>query len=260
MAKRASEGDSSDGAASRVLSLPLPGLEGGIGKRTVKEQISDKIAYMICSGLLQIGDELPSERELAVTLNVSRETVRSAIQTLAGRGMVEISQGARTRVVRNDGYPLHEAVGALRALKNYDEQVVSDARKVLEVAVLRDAAVHISEPDLNRLEGLVQRQAEMLDDPVRFQISDREFHEIIYRACSNPLLSQYVTDLYGYALDFRRAALQVPGTVQRSYHDHKAIVAALRTHDPDAAEAAIGSHLDNIHTTTVKAMERKRRR
>ena len=60
----------------------IPGDKSPIAKRTVKDQISDKLAYMIHSGLLRPGDELPSERELAATLGVSRETVRAAIGVL----------------------------------------------------------------------------------------------------------------------------------------------------------------------------------
>ena len=88
----------------------VPGGETGIAKRTVKDQISDKLAYMIHSGLLRPGDELPSERELASTLGVSRETVRSAIAVLQARQMIEVSQGSRTRVLGRGPVPLHEPV------------------------------------------------------------------------------------------------------------------------------------------------------
>src|SRR5258708_9495220 len=77
----------------------VPYLKAEIGRRTVRERISDKLASLIASGILQIGEELPSERELAALLSVSRETVRGAIQTLAATGVVAVSQGFRTRVV-----------------------------------------------------------------------------------------------------------------------------------------------------------------
>jgi DNA-binding FadR family transcriptional regulator len=68
-------------------------LRAELGRRTVRERISDKLASLVASGILQVGEELPSERELASLLAVSRETVRGAIQTLAGQGIVEIAQG-----------------------------------------------------------------------------------------------------------------------------------------------------------------------
>ena len=237
----------------------LPGLREGIEKRTVKDQIRDKLAYMICSGLLRIGDELPSERELAATLNVSRETVRGAIQMLAGLGMIDISAGSRSRVVRDEGYVLHDTVGALRSLKNYRNETVAEARRVVELAVVRDAAQRITDKTLKRLKGLLDAQAEMFDDPVRFQISDREFHQTIYEASANPLLVDFVGDLYAYALDYRRKAMKQPGAVERSYQDHCAMYAALKAHDPDAAASTFGDHLEHVYMTTSQVMKKSKK-
>jgi DNA-binding FadR family transcriptional regulator len=80
------------------MAVPLSPLREAIHKQTAKEMIRDKIVSPIASGILQLGDELPSERELARMLLVSRETVRGAIQRLAGEGVVRVSQGSRTRV------------------------------------------------------------------------------------------------------------------------------------------------------------------
>src|SRR5438105_9650647 len=106
----------------------IPGDKGQIAKRPVKDQISDKLAYMIHSGLLRVGDELPSERELASTLGVSRETVRAAIGVLQARRMVEVSQGSRTRVLGTGPFPMYESVSTLRGLQNRSFEEVAEAR------------------------------------------------------------------------------------------------------------------------------------
>ena len=72
----------------REVFAQAPHLKAEIGPRTVRERISDKLASLVASGILQVGDELPSERELASLLDVSRETVRGAIQTLAAMGVL----------------------------------------------------------------------------------------------------------------------------------------------------------------------------
>lgn len=233
----------------------IPGEKGRIGKRPVKDQISDKIAYMIHSGLLQPGDELPSERGLADTLGVSRETVRAAIAVLQARQMVEVSQGSRTRVLGTGPFKLHETVSTLGDLKNRAFEEVAEARAAVEVQVIRLAAQRISAPLLKRLEDLLAEQETMLTDPVRFQISDQEFHSILYRACGNGLLTDVVTDLYGYALDYRRRVLKRPGAIASSVNEHRAILAALKQRDVEAAVAAMQSHLDQVHRTTQKEME-----
>lgn len=232
----------------------MPGGEREILKRTVKDQVADKLAYMIQSGLLQVNDELPSERELAATLQVSRESVRGAIAVLAARGMIDVSQGARTRVVGTAGMTLAESVGALSALKGQPIERVTEAREVVEVQIIKLAAQRISPAALERLRQLLQDQALMHSDPVAFQISDREFHGVLYAACGNPLLSNFVSDLYDYALDYRRQAMRRPGAIQQSVKDHERILKALVAKDPALAEQAVVGHLAHIYATTVQEM------
>jgi DNA-binding FadR family transcriptional regulator len=232
----------------------IPGDNTPIGKRTVKAQISDKLAYMIHSGLLRPGDELPSERELASTLGVSRETVRAAIGLLQSRQMIEISQGARTRVLGVGPVPLHESVSVLGSLKGRSLAEVSEARTAVEVQVIWLAAQRIKSAQLARLDALVAAQRAMLDDPVRFQISDQEFHATLYRACGNALLADVVFDFYGYALEFRRLALKRKGAIAHSVADHQSIVDALHQHDPQGAVAAMRGHLEQVQRTTRAVM------
>ena len=232
----------------------IPGEKGQIGKRTVKDQISDKIAYMIHSGLLQPGDELPSERELASTLSVSRETVRSAIGVLQAKHMVEVSQGARTRILGTGPFKLYESVSTLGDLKNRSIEEVSEARTAVEVQVIRLAAQRINKQQLKRLDDLVAEQASMLKDPVRFQISDQEFHHTLYRACGNNLLADVVSDFYGYALEYRRRVLRREGAISRSVSEHRNIVEALKKRQPELAVQAMQQHLDQVHKTTLDEM------
>src|SRR5690349_560387 len=171
-------------AQTAALASP-PDMQGGIVKRTVKEMISDKLASLIASGALQVGDDLPSERELAQSLSVSRESVRGAIQELALRGMVEVSQGARTRIVSAEGAARKTAIATPDAINRYDLDSVHQARLLVEQALIADAAARIDAEALARLEASLAAQRECLDDPVRFLICDREFHTTIYRAAAN---------------------------------------------------------------------------
>ncbi|RFO94747.1 GntR family transcriptional regulator [Rhodoferax lacus] len=232
----------------------IPGEHGRVSKRTVKDQISDKLAYMIHSGLLRAGDELPSERHLATTLEVSRETVRAAIGVLHARRMVDVSQGARTRVLGPGLLSMHESVSTLGNLKDRSFEEVTEARAAVELQVIWLAAQRITDNELARLSLLVADQELMLKDPVGFQISDREFHTTLYKSCGNGLLVDVVSDFYDYALEYRRRALQRPGAIRHSVQDHRAIVEALKTRKPDVAVAAMRAHLDQVQKTTMKEM------
>ena len=173
--------------APREVFAQAPHLKAEIGRRTVRERISDKLASLVASGILQVGDELPSERELASLLDVSRETVRGAIQTLAAMGVVAVSQGARTRVVSRKIDTLKIGVTSPSAINAYDLESVHKARLLIERAVAAEAASRIDDDTLARLEQSLAIQKQTMRDPVHFLICDREFHITIYRSSGNPL-------------------------------------------------------------------------
>ncbi|WP_449255315.1 FadR/GntR family transcriptional regulator [Bosea sp. (in: a-proteobacteria)] len=238
-----------------IVLAEVPSFRDAIVKRSLKNVIADRIAGLIASGLVQVGDTLPSERQLASSLNVSRETTRGAILLLASRGILEISHGARTRVVRSDVGEITIGFGQARAINAYDIDSVHDARLLIERRVVADAARRIDDAALAALDGFLAVQKEAFDDPVGFLICDREFHATIYRASGNALLADFATDLYTYMMEYRRTAVARPGAIATSYADHAAIVAALRDHDPDAAVAAFAVHTDRIYQTTQSALK-----
>jgi DNA-binding FadR family transcriptional regulator len=244
--------------ASRVKPQSLfaraPGLRAELTRRTVRERISDKLASLVASGILQVGDELPSERELASLLAVSRETVRGAIQTLAAKGIVEIAQGARTRVVSQKIDTLKIGVTSPSAINSYDLESVHNARLLVERAVVAEAATRIDDETLARLDQSLAIQKHTMRDPVHFLICDREFHIAIYRSAGNPLLADFVIDLYTFMLDHRRVAVSQPGAIEQSYRDHVAIYEALRARDPQTVVEAFGRHIDRIYATTVEIL------
>jgi DNA-binding FadR family transcriptional regulator len=244
---------------NRLLLAEAKDLRRSLTRRTGKDIISDKIAALIASGVINIDDELPSERELANALDVSRETVRGAIQILAARGVVEVSQGARTRVISTDLSGFHVGVARHAVINSYDLETVHATRLLIERQVVSDAAEHITGDALARLRNSLRAQSDCADDPVQFLICDREFHVTIYRACGNPLLADLVTDLYTYMMDYRRRVMSRAGAISKSYQEHIAIVEALERHDRDSVLAAFGHHLDRIYTTTRQILSTPRK-
>ena len=233
----------------------VPSFRGAIVKRSIKEQVSDKIGALIASGILRVGDTLPGERELASALNVSRETVRGAIQLLAARGILEVSHGARTRVVQADVGRIAIGATRTRAVDAYDLDSVHAARRLVEDEIVGAAAARIDQTTLSELEKLLVAQKAAIDDPVRFLISDREFHVTIYRASGNRLLADFATDLYAYMMEHRREAVAQDGAIARSYADHQAIVDAFRRRDPEQAVSAFSAHTDRIYDTTQSVLK-----
>lgn len=232
----------------------MPKVGKSLERRTARDLIADKLMVLVATNMLRPGDVLPGERELASVLHVSRETVRGAIQTLAARGVVEVSQGSRTRVGNVDLSHVTVTIASPNAIDSYDLEDVHAARLHIELKVVGDAAENIDEEALRKLDSLLDAQKICGDDAMRFLICDREFHVAIYRACGNPLLSDFVTDLYTYMMDYRRSAMSRPGAIDASYDDHVEIVEALARRDREAVVAAFRQHLTRIYDTTKELL------
>ena len=227
-------------------------LQSAVSRRTVREQIADRLAGMIMSGLLRPDDALPGERELAAELNVSRETVRGAIQALAARGLVEIAQGARSRVLPATSWFTRPAVAA-----RYSFDEVHGARLLLEVAAARDAARNASAAARGRLLELAAAQGRALDDPAAFHIAGAEFHATLQRAGGNRLLAALLAEAYGQSAALSHQALAAPGAMRRSWLDHRHIATAVAARDPEAAAQAMRRHLERIGRAAKRGIGRR---
>jgi len=153
----------------------IPEMRRSILRRTVKDLIADNLASLVATGVLRIGDELPGERELSSLLSVSRETIRGAIQSLAARGIVDVSHGSRTRVARADVGPVRNGIAITGTIDNYDLDAVHAARLLVEREVVADAAERVSRETLGHLEGSLSAQRAMLRDPVRSSSATASF-------------------------------------------------------------------------------------
>lgn len=222
----------------------------GVPKQSMKDFVVQKIATLIVTGILDLGDALPSERELAAALSVSRETVRGAILILATRGILSVTQGTRTVVASTELGELAIQAARYRDISSYSLDDVHEARLLIEEKVARSAALRIEPGTLETLRKSIEVQEAAGDDPVRFLICDREFHTTIYRAGGNAALADMAADLYSYLLDHRRRAVAQPASIATSIADHRAILAGLESRDPDATAKAFALHETRIYTTT----------
>jgi len=222
----------------------------GVPKQSMKDFVVQKIATFIATGILDLGDPLPSERELAAALSVSRETVRGAILILSTKGILSVAQGTRTVVASTEVGELAVQSARFRDISGYSLDDVHEARLLIEDQVARAAATRIETATLETLRKSIEAQEAAIDDPVRFLICDREFHTTIYRAGGNAALADMAADLYSYLLDHRRRAVAQPSSIATSIADHRAILAGLKARDADAAASAFAVHETRIYTTT----------
>ncbi|WP_299967512.1 FCD domain-containing protein [uncultured Roseobacter sp.] len=223
---------------------------GNVSRRSVRDVIAEKLATLIASGVLSVGDELPSERELASALSVSRDSVRGAVAILAAHGILRVAHGARTTVAKSDVSALVRGAADLGLTGDYDLEEVHDARLLVESRLAGAAAERVTAELLADLDTSLAAQRACEGDPVRFLLCDREFHMLVYRAAGNDALFDMAMSLYNFLLDHRRRIVAQPGSVQVSLSDHLAIRDAIAAGDAAAASDAFIAHSTRIYTTT----------
>jgi DNA-binding FadR family transcriptional regulator len=217
---------------------------------SVKDAVAERFVTLIASGVLAVGDTLPSERDLAAAMGVSRETVRGALLILSTKGIVTVVQGARTKVASADLGDLGMSALIGKHVTEYALEDVHEGRLMVEARVAVLAAERACETTIAQLEALIKAQESTAGDPVRFLIADRQFHTVLYQSCGNAVLSDLAATLYSYQLDHRRRAVAKPGAIAQSIADHRAILSALVARNANAVQCAMAVHERRIYDST----------
>ena len=222
-----------------------------IRRNKVYEEVAKQIERLILKKL-NPGDKLPSERELAEMLKVSRSSIRDAIRSLELMGLVEPRQGAGTIVLETslDGL----ANPFANALKRRQELVGEflDFRKMLEPPLAARAAMHASAEETSEMEEILQRQAEKQSQGEPAVAEDTEFHYSVALASGNSVVLKVLDNLMDLLRDTRERSLQVEGRPQKSLTGHRRILAAIKRHDAEAAKAAMRRHIEDVEEMVLK--------
>ncbi len=221
-------------------------LFGALKKSALSENIVDQLLSLIRERELHPGDKLPPERELALQLHVSRPSLREALRALAIMNVIEIRQGDGTYVTSLEPNLLMAHLDFVFALTDTTFLELFEARRILEPGIAALAAMHITAEELAMLERCYARSLEDAHDLERFVEDDLELHEIIAKAAKNTILQRFMTSVSQLGKVSRQRTVELPGIPEQSVRDHRAIINALKEHNPAAASQAMLLHLNNV--------------
>ena len=216
-----------------------------IRKNKVYEEVAEQIERQIFTKL-RPGDKLPSERELAEMLKVSRGSVRDAIRGFELRGLVEPRQGTGTIFCEaaTESLPSPFANALNRRRERVSELL--DFRKMLEPPLAARAAMHASPDEISEMEEILQRQKEKLVHGEASVDEDAEFHYTLALASGNSVVLKVLDIIMDLLRDTRERSLQVDGRPQKSLAGHRRILAAIKRHDAEAAKSAMRRHIEDV--------------
>jgi GntR family transcriptional repressor for pyruvate dehydrogenase complex len=218
-----------------------------IRPQKVAEAIADHLEKLILQGVLRPGERLTPERELAEKLDVSRPSLREAIDMLAERGLLRTTR-AGTFIAQF----LSPLLKPLASLLEDNPQATADYfefRQSMDAQAARYAAVRASELDRSAIRAAINqiKVAHELEDPTQESQADVDFHLSIYEAAHNAVLlhiMRALSELLRSNIFYSRQQLyQRPGVREKLLTQHVAIAEAIIAGKAKMAEAAAASHV-----------------
>jgi DNA-binding FadR family transcriptional regulator len=237
--------------------LRTAGSDSGVGEATPalfgqvarEPRLSDKVAEMmletILSNRLNVGDRLPSERELGEQFGVSRTVVREAVRELVAKGVIEVRSGSGLRVAAVAASAVSESMSLFLRGGTLDFEKVHEVRAVLEVHIAGLAAERATPEDVAALRKVHERMQAETGDVEAAARDDLEFHRVIARATHNELYLVLLDSIGGSLIDIRRDNLG-SGSAPATLEQHADVLDRIEAHDPAGARAAMAAHLDGV--------------
>lgn len=226
------------GASARLKPISAGGSRSGRGAKPVAHPVAGARIYEELRRAILHGRYLPGERltevELATEFSVSRTPVREAIRQLAVDGLIELlpHRGAVVRVAGTE-----------------DVREIFDLRAVLEGYCARQAALHMPPDQVRDLEVLLQDQrhiavSQRAETRVAALIQENlKFHRAIVAGSGNRRADAFIRNLAEIPVTFRSRFWDSDARRESALAYHREIVAAIRSRDPDRAEAAMKAHV-----------------
>ena len=208
--------------------------------------VADRIQALIREDNIRPGERLPSERDLAIKLSVSRASLREALLALELGGVIEVRGGS--------GVYVSEAAQTEASLPEAGPgpfEVLS-ARRLIEAEVAAIAARMATDSAVDAILRAVEEMERQHSDKSSNEQADRNFHLAIARATGNSALvgvMGYLWDQRGHLWHKLKEHFQTEELRQETLADHRRIVEAIAARDPAGAKRAMRAHLERVTRT-----------
>lgn len=262
---RASASDD-DRVGLRVLGLDgtgapnVAGLFAPLRFKNAGEQVAERLITALALGVFVHGQRLPTERELAATLGVSRTTVREAVSRLAATGYVEVRRGRHggAFVMAELGPDTDEMVRRTLG-RDWDQfEQLFDFRVLVEPLIAATAARRRTAEDVDRITAALEDYRSAGSDRAASSTADRALHLAISTAAHNAYLVDLSERLrQGVTLGFRSEAYS-PAIRERAVVQHGDLASAVIAGEAEAAASIAAEHFTTTETRLRALYEQAR--
>lgn len=215
---------------------------------SLKEMFVEELEHMILSGKLKVGEKLPSERELAASMQISRAVVNAGIAELEKKGFLVVRPRIGTFV---EDYRKNGTIDTLISILNYNGSMLKDdeIRSILEVRIVLDTLAirliidHATDEEIFSLEPYLARLAKCDDAQEAVELA-YEFHHTLGIISGNSFLPLFFSSFKSLiqALWFRYCQRY---SIVALYKNRAALYYFLRKRDKESAIAHLEQTLGN---------------
>lgn len=158
-----------------------------IQKKTLAQEVAERLTEGILNETYSIGDQLPTEPELMKVYGVGRSSIREAIKILSIKGVLSVQQGVGTFVVSKN---VQESLEI--QMSNAEIEEVEEVRSLLESKVAAKAALNHTEAQLKTIKEYLDLRNKFAEENMALECyqADINFHLSIAEACGNKLLKE----------------------------------------------------------------------
>ena len=223
-----------------------------IERKKLFEHVAAHLEAQILAGNLRPGEQLPPERDLQTTFGVGRPAIREALISLQKAGLVELTNGARARVLMPTASHIFTGMApAVRQMLSTPDghRLFQGARLFFEVGLAREAARAATEEDLAALKRALDANKKAIGDRAQFTATDIAFHFELAKIARNLIFIALHDQISEWLTEQRVVTLAASGQERTAFNAHKAIYEAIAAHDADLAEKAMRDHLEQLANT-----------
>jgi len=207
----------------------------------------------ITDGKYQYGERLPPERDLASRFSVARGTLREGLRELESAGYVERRQGSGTYVT----FGTDETNPSI--LEEVSPLELVDSRLAVEPHICRKAVLNATDVDFRRFEQMLQTMERFGNDPIAFSELDAQFHMTLAELSGNRMMLWLINCMSGARSHAQwsrmRSITLTPGVIAVYNQQHRAIVDAIRSREPEAAAAWMKKHIVTARESLQRVAE-----
>ena len=217
----------------------------------VSDEIVDQIRNLISQGKLKPGDRLLPERELIREFDVSRPSLREALNSLITMGFLEI-KGKRTFI---KSVASESMQNPLSLLLKADTQKIFDlieVRKAIEAWGAFLAAQRATEEDIKQLANIIEEMRGAFEKGQSWEKQDADFHLGLAQATHNTIQTHIMSTIYDLLRESMAKVFKDRSKVKKLLDHHQRIFNAIKNHAPDKAREKTLEHLSYVESE-VKA-------